>query len=328
MRISCKQLNDNAVHDGITTSKEKDIRTLLYFLTIKGYTYKKEDAVHNMELVRRADMESIIRRFEKRLVISRFAVEWLYKLVKDKVIEDSDTEKTAVQFSVVELLNQVKANAQSLLGELDDLQLEDVEEALLYLSKIGALKLEGGFLVLYNAMNIRRIKDNKSRYKQDDYRMLNEFYKQKIQQVHIVGEYANLMVKDYNSALQYVQDYFQMDYKKFVTKYFKGERISEIQHNLTPQKYKQLFGQLSKRQMEIVADKDSRCIVVAAGPGSGKTRVLVHKLASLLLLEDVKHEQLLMLTFSRAAATEFKQRLMELIGNAAHFVEIKTFHSY
>ena len=177
-------------------------------------------------------------------------------------------------------------------------------------------------------MNIQRIKDNKSRYKQDDYRMLNEFYKQKIQQVHIVGEYANLMVKDYNAALQYVQDYFQMDYKKFVAKYFKGERVSEIQRNLTPQKYKQLFGQLSKRQMEIISDKESRCIVVAAGPGSGKTRVLVHKLASLLLLEDVKHEQLLMLTFSRAAATEFKQRLMELIGNAAHFIEIKTFHSY
>ncbi|MEN9364925.1 MAG: hypothetical protein RL165_661, partial [Bacteroidota bacterium] len=39
-------------------------------------------------------------------------------------------------------------------------------------------------------------------------------------------------------------------------------------------------------------------------------------------------EQLLMLTFSRAAATEFKQRLMQLIGNATHFVEIKTFHSY
>jgi len=35
-----------------------------------------------------------------------------------------------------------------------------------------------------------------------------------------------------------------------------------------------------------------------------------------------------MLTFSRAAAIEFKQRLMGLIGNAAHFVEIKTFHSY
>ena len=326
LRISCKQLNENAVNDGINTSKEKDIRTLLYFLTVKGYTRKKEDAARNMEISRQADLESTIRRFEKRLEISRFAVEWLYKLAFDA--EKKNALDKAIQFSVVELLNRIKSNSQSLFGGLDDIQLEDVEEALLYLSKIGSLKLEGGFLVLYNAMNIQRIKDNKSRYKQDDYRMLNEFYKLKIQQVHIVGEYANLMVRDYHAALQYVQDYFQMDYRKFVIKYFKGDRANEIQRNLTPQKYKQLFGQLSKRQMDIISDKGSRCIVVAAGPGSGKTRVLVHKLASLLLLEDVKHEQLLMLTFSRAAATEFKQRLMELIGNAAHFVEIKTFHSY
>ena len=326
LRISCKQLNENAVNDGISTSKEKDIRTLLYFLTIKGYTRKKEDAVRNMEISRQADFESTMRRFEKRLEISRFAVEWLYQSAS--YAEKENMPGKAIQFSVVELLNRIKSSTQSLFSRLDDIQLEDVEEALLYLSKIGSLKLEGGFLVLYNAMNIQRIKDNKSRYKQDDYRMLNEFYKLKIQQVHIVGEYANLMVKDYHAALQYVQDYFQMDYRKFVTKYFKGDRISEIQRNLTPQKYKQLFGQLSKRQMEIISDKDSRCIVVGAGPGSGKTRVLIHKLASLLLLEDVKHEQLLMLTFSRVAATEFKQRLMELIGNAAHFVEIKTFHSY
>ena len=45
-------------------------------------------------------------------------------------------------------------------------------------------------------------------------------------------------------------------------------------------------------------------------------------------MEDVKHEQLLMLTFSRSAATEFKKRLLKLIGNAANFIEIKTFHSY
>ena len=326
LRISCKQLNENAVNDGINTSKEKDIRTLLYFLTVKGYIRKKEDAAHNMEIRRQADLESTIRRFEKRLEISRFTVEWLYKSASDA--EKENVPGKAIQFSVVELLDRIKSSSQSLFGGLDDIQLEDVEEALLYLSKIGALKLEGGFLVLYNAMNIQRIKDNKSRYKQDDYRMLNEFYKLKIQQVHIVGEYANLMVRDYHAALQYVQDYFQMDYRKFVIKYFKGDRANEIQRNLTPQKYKQLFGQLSKRQMDIISDKGSRCIVVAAGPGSGKTRVLVHKLASLLLLEDVKHEQLLMLTFSRAAATEFKKRLMELIGNAAHFVEIKTFHSY
>ena len=326
LRISCKQLNENALNGGVASSTEKNIRTLLYFLAIKGYVRKQEDAAHNLEISLRADLESFASRFEKRVFVSRFVLEWLYGTVWEGKKED--LQGRVVQFSELEILNRLNADSGSLFHGSAGFQLEDVEESLLYLSKIGALKLEGGFLVLYNAMEISRVKDSKFRYKQEDYRVLDEFYKQKIQQVHIVGEYANLMVKDYGAALQYVRDYFQMDYKKFIVKYFKGERASEIQRNLTPGKYKQLFGTLSKRQMEIISDKESRCIVVAAGPGSGKTRVLVHKLASLLLLEDVKHEQLLMLTFSRAAATEFKQRLMDLIGNAAHFVEIKTFHSY
>ena len=137
-----------------------------------------------------------------------------------------------------------------------------------------------------------------------------------------------MMVRDYNQALQFVNDYFQMDYKKFLSLYFSGERAAEIERNITPEKYRQLFDTLSDRQLEIIRDDASKYIVVSAGPGSGKTRVLVHKLASLLLLEDVKHEQLLMLTFSRAAVIEFKQRLRDLIGNAANFIEIKTFHSY
>ena len=326
LRISCKQLNDDAQNDGVESSTEKDIRTLLNFLAVKGYIRKKEDFNHNLEIHRITDIDTLRQRFEKRIEICKITVDWLYRLIAPSSVEKS--QKEGVHFSEIELLNNIKTNGQNLFGLLRDVQLADVEEALLYLSRMGALKLEGGFLVLYNAMVIHRVKDSKLRYKQDDYRLLNEFYRQKIQQVHIVGEYANLMVKDYDAALQYVQDYFQMDYKRFVAKYFKGNRVQEIERNVTPDKYRQLFGTLSKKQMEIVSDKESRCIVVAAGPGSGKTRVLVHKLASLLLLEDVKHEQLLMLTFSRAAAIEFKQRLMELIGNAAHFVEIKTFHSY
>lgn len=355
LHITYKQLNDNAVHDGINTSTEKKIRTLLYFLAVKGYAHKKEDGVRNLIVTRDKDIETIIKRFERRIEVCRFIIERLYSLAEEinKTVTEESNDSSSVeknpseekglgkasgsrenskekplQFSVVELLNDLKSSNQSLFSDFSSLQLEDVEEALLYLSKIGAMKLEGGFLVLYNAMAIKRIKEPRLHYKQEDYRMLNEFYKQKIQQIHIVGEYANLMVRDYDAALQYVQDYFQMDYHCFISKYFKGNRETEIERNVTPSKYKKLFGILSKRQKEIIDDHESRCIVVAAGPGSGKTRVLVHKLASLLLLEDVKHEQLLMLTFSRAAATEFKQRLMQLIGNAAHFVEIKTFHSY
>ena len=81
---------------------------------------------------------------------------------------------------------------------------------------------------------------------------MQEQYKQKIQQIHIVGEYANLMVRDYNAALQFVNDYFQMDFKRFIARYFKGSRAAEIERNITPEKYNQLF----------VADKVIRVVVV------------------------------------------------------------------
>lgn len=130
-------------------------------------------------------------------------------------------------------------------------------------------------MVLYNGMEVKRlILDNKIRYKAEDYRSLSEYYKQKIQQIHIVGEYANLMVKDYDAALQFVHDYFGMDFKRFIAKYFKGERAKEINRNITPEKYHQLFGELSDQQAEIINDSDSRYIVVAAGPGSGKQECL------------------------------------------------------
>ena len=325
LQTSYKQLNEDAVRADVASSNEKNIRTLLYFLTVKNYIRKKEDA-HTMRIIRLADTGTTLSRCEQRWEICRFALGWLQRQMMEST--DDEVKVKGVQFSIVELLKQLKSSNRSLFHQMDNVQISDVEEALLFLSNIGSIKLDGGFIVLYNAMSIRRLKDAKFRYKRDDYRMLDEFYKQKIQQVHIVGEYANLMVRDYDAALQYVKDYFLMDYKRFVSKYFKGERAKEIQRNITPKRYKQLFAQLSERQKEIISDDESRCIVVAAGPGSGKTRVLVHKLASLLLLEDVKHEQLLMLTFSRAAATEFKQRLVDLIGEVAYYVEIKTFHAY
>ena len=74
LRISYKQLNDNAQKEGVQTATEKDIRTLLYFLTVKGYTRKKEDAARNIELACQADMESILKRFEKRMEICQISL--------------------------------------------------------------------------------------------------------------------------------------------------------------------------------------------------------------------------------------------------------------
>ncbi len=327
IEISYKDLNESALKAGIHDSSIRNIRTILYFLSIKSYIKKKENIEKGLvSFSLNKDIDTISRKNGLRIDLCRFIIEKLYSLPTTES-ENTSNDFTLVQFSVTEIQKEFAGQIRMNTSE-KPCTIGDVEEALLYLGKIGALKLEGGFLVIYNAMQIRRLTDMKYKYKKEDYRLLDEFYKQKIRQIHIVGEYANIMVKDYGAALQFVQDYFLLDHKKFVSQYFKGDRAKEIEKNITMEKYRQLFGELSEKQREIIQDKQSKCIVVAAGPGSGKTRVLVHKLASLLLMEDVKHEQLLMLTFSRAAAIEFKQRLIQLIGNAAHFVDIKTFHSF
>ena len=325
--IDYKTWNEAALAEGIKGSTVKNIRTILYFLTIRNHVKKAEgEKTQAVQIIPAMSVQALRSSSEKRLSICAFLVSELFQSAEQ--MGNAGSEERLVLFSLVGMW-QAYNRSQDLRLDQRNATLSDVSDALLYLSKIGAMRLEGGFLVLYNGMEIKRlIRDNRIKYKVDDYRLLNEYYKQKIQQIHIVGEYANLMVRDYDAALQFVQDYFQMDFKQFLNLYFKGSRRKEIDRNVTPDKYHRLFDSLSEVQSQIIQDQESRYIVVAAGPGSGKTRVLVHKLASLLTMEDVKHEQMLMLTFSRAAATEFKTRLMELVGNAAHFVEIKTFHSY
>ncbi|MBO5522953.1 MAG: RecQ family ATP-dependent DNA helicase, partial [Roseburia sp.] len=338
-RINYKMVNEEAQKQGLRFSSVSSIKTIFYFWTIKGYIAKPEGELGNTILLRPLKpVEQLRQRYEKRVRLAAFIEKFFVERAREINArqDDSDRGHVTVNFSIQEIKQaylagsgQIGFNAAMQNTGAEDVPLREVEEALLYLSKINAFRLEGGFLVLYNGMEITRlVKDNKIRYKLEDYRQLEEFYQSKTQQIHIVGEYANMMVRDYQTALTFVNDYFQLEYKLFLTKYFKGARLSEINRNITPMKYQKLFENLSPRQAEIISDDASRVIVVAAGPGSGKTMILVHKLASLMLLEDVKHEQLLMLTFSRAAAMEFKTRLKELIGNAAYFVEIKTFHSY
>ena len=324
--ISYRELNDQAIQAGIRTATVRQIRTLVFLWTLYGEYRKHFQADEERSRLERAVTEEAqIRRFQRRRELTLFIVEYLYRK-SGKAGTAGD--QTMVTFSLKELQESFN-HPTDRLAPTFEARMEDLQQALIYLTKVQAMTLEGGFLVSYNAMQIHRLrKGSHTRYRNEDYRMLQEFYQQRIQQIHIVGEYAHLMVRNYEEALGFVSDYFRMDYRAFLAKYFRGNRQQEINRNITAEKYERLFGSLSPVQQEIINDDQAGQIVVAAGPGSGKTRLLVHKLASLMMMGDVKHDQLLMLTFSRAAATEFKQRLLALIGNAAHFVEIKTFHGY
>lgn len=317
-KFSLKEINEKAIASGIARSSVKDIRTILFFWTIRHYIEKRPVTDDYIQIAAKVSASDLEKQIAVRNSIASFIV---YRFKDNNKEEDGEVK---VGFSLAGLVGDY--NDSALFPEKIDVGM--AEEALLFLAKTGILNLEGGFMVLYNKLQIERLKDSKCRYKKDDYHNLDDFYKQRIQQIHIIGKYANMMVSDKKRAMEYVHDYFVLDFKAFIKKYFDSKEAKKIDRNISEKKYEELFGSLTGTQSDIINDSESRIIVVPAGPGSGKTYVLVRKLASLILLEDVKSEQLLMLTFSRAAATEFKKRLKALIGNAAEYVEIKTFHSY
>jgi len=68
-------------------------------------------------------------------------------------------------------------------------------------------------------------------------------------------------------------------------------------------------------------------LLVVAGAGSGKTRVLAHRVAYLLAARQVRPSQVLAITFTNKAAGEMKERVAALVGRQARMMWVATFHS-
>lgn len=83
---------------------------------------------------------------------------------------------------------------------------------------------------------------------------------------------------------------------------------------------------LNNKQKEAVTTYEGPCLVIA-GAGSGKTKVLTHKIAYLMQEQFVKPWNILAITFTNKAANEMKQRVENLVGDAAKDMWIGTFHA-
>lgn len=83
---------------------------------------------------------------------------------------------------------------------------------------------------------------------------------------------------------------------------------------------------LNKNQSEAVLHSDGPLLILA-GAGSGKTRIITHRIAHLIDRENVPPSRILAVTFTNKAASEMKHRVESLIHGNIHGLWIGTFHS-
>ena len=69
-------------------------------------------------------------------------------------------------------------------------------------------------------------------------------------------------------------------------------------------------------------------LLILAGAGSGKTKVLTTKIAYLIEELDISPYEILAITFTNKAALEMRERVDKMIGSVAKYIQISTFHSF
>jgi len=91
--------------------------------------------------------------------------------------------------------------------------------------------------------------------------------------------------------------------------------------------FQKLYNELNTRQKEAVDTIDGPVMVVA-GPGTGKTRVLTMRIANILIKNKAKPEEILALTFTESGVAAMRKQLVEILGPKAYYVSIYTFHAF
>ncbi len=93
------------------------------------------------------------------------------------------------------------------------------------------------------------------------------------------------------------------------------------------QKFQKLYKKLNPEQKEAV-DSIEGPVMIIAGPGTGKTFTLTMRIANILLKTDTDPSSILALTFTENGAKVMRERLLEIIGTEAYYININTFHAF
>ena len=229
---------------------------------------------------------------------------------------------------------------ETTLGELtraisDDLDLATrtvdvrklMERALLWLHEQEVIRLNKGLTVFRSAMTIRLAAERRG-FTNQDFESLQLHYEESTRQVHVMAEYAAKGLSSMAEAIRLSLDYFALGEEEFLRRWLPDKR-QEIARQTTPESWSTIVEILknpSQRQL-VVDDREQTNVLVLAGPGAGKTRVLVHRIAYLVRVRREDPRGILALAFNRHAAVEIRERLAKLIGDDSRQVTVLTCHA-
>ncbi|VGO18983.1 RecQ family ATP-dependent DNA helicase [Pontiella sulfatireligans] len=325
--LGLRRLNQRLHDEGFACAPETIIN-LLRSLALDGkglagnrgsIDLKYRDKEHYRVKLQRS-WEALSETSEKRHAVAAIVLGAIIKKVPPK-----SSGEHLVEFSESDLLNELKSD-MLLAAQIKDFNAA-IERGLLFLHEQKAIILQQGLAVFRQAMTIAILPESKGRrFTEGDYSSLKEHYRERNFQIHVMNRYASLGLEKITTALGLVSAYFTMSKTEFVKKYFAGEK-EMLNRATSAESYQTIVDDLNNPvQAAVVSARTNINMLVLAGPGSGKTRVIAHRCAYLLRVERVRPREILVVCFNRSAAISLRQRIRDLVGKEASRVTVQTYH--
>lgn len=244
----------------------------------------------------------------------------------DNTLDTKTGARLVVQCDFEALLETVCDSRSETLRDrptATETEAQQLRRTLIWLHEREIVRLTDGLTLFHQALKVRVFKGANLRTIYSRYPTLEEHYKEQARKTHLMVKYGEL-AEDAQARQQLVEDYFTLTRAEFITAYPDLDGDS-VQRPITQADYDAIMGPLNASQKAIV-EADSAAISVIAGPGSGKTRTIVHRIAHLIKVKRVSPDRILVLAYNRNTVRELRLRLQGLIGPLASRLRVYTFH--
>jgi ATP-dependent DNA helicase RecQ len=329
MTLNLRLLNDELITRNIECSMEMAQR-LLRSLSEDGRGFSGQSGSLDLRHMGRDQYRVRVRlewdRIEERAEQRRQAAALILQEIIRAIPPDTPPRADVLAEFTFESLRLALEQDLNLRSAIKDMQ-GVIERALMFMHEQNVIILQKGLAIFRSAMTVRILPEAKGMpYTRDHFEALDHHYKERIFQVHVMGEYARYGLRDIKAALELVVSYFSLDKESFLARFFQHNR-EFLEQATSAKSYKAIVDSLANRdQIRIVTQPITKNLLILAGPGSGKTRTVVHRCAYLLRVRRVRPQGILVCCFNHKAALELRKRLANLVGRDAIGVTIQTYH--